>query len=87
MYAPVVTEKYVVSLIMESHNSATTKIGVLWEKRLYHPESGKIMNMDVLHTREAPLHIKEKGNEVHPFLQEKSTSSKITFQYDCQGVS
>jgi hypothetical protein len=38
MYAPVVTEKYVVSLIMEGRNSSTTKVGVLWEKRLYHPE-------------------------------------------------
>jgi hypothetical protein len=38
MYAPVVMEKYVVSLIMEGRNSSTMKVGVLWEKRLYHPE-------------------------------------------------
>lgn len=41
MYVPVVTEEYVVTLIMEGYNSATTKIGVLREKRLYHPEKGK----------------------------------------------
>jgi hypothetical protein len=32
------TEKYVVSLIMEGHNTASTEIGVLREERLYHPE-------------------------------------------------
>jgi hypothetical protein len=32
------TEKYVVSLIMEGHNTAPTEIGVLREERLYHPE-------------------------------------------------
>jgi hypothetical protein len=40
-FSPVVTEKYVVSLIMEGRNSSTMKVGVLWEKRLYHPEDKK----------------------------------------------
>jgi len=35
------TEKYVVSLIMEGHNTAPTEIGVLREERLYHPEEWK----------------------------------------------
>jgi hypothetical protein len=32
------TEKYVVSLIMEGHNTAPTEIGVLGKEGLYHPE-------------------------------------------------
>ena len=36
--APVMTEKYVVSLIMKGHNAAPTEIGVLRKEGLYHPE-------------------------------------------------
>jgi len=32
------TEKYVVSLIMEGHDAAPTEIGVLGKEGLYHPE-------------------------------------------------
>lgn len=48
--APVMTEKNIVSLIMEGHNSPTTEIGFSREKRLYHPEKAEGENWQVKQT-------------------------------------
>lgn len=57
--APVMTEKNIVSLIMEGHNSPTTEIGFLREKRLYHPEKARGKLTSEANSRHEHANVKE----------------------------
>ena len=80
------TEKYVVSLIMEGHDAAPTEIGVLGKEGLYHPEKW-IREQTHVKKIERTWNNKtlERGQEA-TFHLKKGISSPITFQHDDQGV-
>jgi hypothetical protein len=80
------TEEYVVSLIMEGHNTAPTKIGVLGEKGLYHSEKWIRKETHVNKIEKTPDgRIMERGTRP-PFHLKRDLSSETTFQHDDQGV-